>query len=221
MSMPTFPSDANIPTREEAINQILSSIAMEELGLSHILNAEGEKLQYILGTLEGITGPGATIDDVLDVNESVQEMLQTAAHNQMFLRRKMKDALNASVMQGPTGAMGPSGTAAAQPFVSGTSYLAGDLILYYDQVYVVNVESPTGTPGSSIDYTLLSASDEGITGPTGATGPGFNTYGSFVSFSSSTYAGGTPSTPVILPLAQATATVNPSSAFTLNLDGSI
>lgn len=34
---------------------------MEELGLSHILNAEGEKLQYILGMLEGTIAPEATI----------------------------------------------------------------------------------------------------------------------------------------------------------------
>ena len=51
MSLPSFPV-VNPPIElEDAVNQILSSIAMEELGLSHILNAEGEKLQYILGTL--------------------------------------------------------------------------------------------------------------------------------------------------------------------------
>ena len=37
-------------TREEALTMIIASIAMEELALSHILNAEGEKLQYVLGT---------------------------------------------------------------------------------------------------------------------------------------------------------------------------
>ena len=56
MSQPSFPQNANF-TREDVVNQILSSIAMEELGLSHIINAEGEKLQYILGTLPGLTGP--------------------------------------------------------------------------------------------------------------------------------------------------------------------
>ena len=51
MSMPSFPNIDPPIQREDAVNQILSSIAMEELGLSHILNAEGEKLQYILGTI--------------------------------------------------------------------------------------------------------------------------------------------------------------------------
>ena len=45
MSLPSFPNIDPPIQREDAVNQILSSIAMEELGLSHILNAEGEKLQ--------------------------------------------------------------------------------------------------------------------------------------------------------------------------------
>ena len=55
MSLPSFPVVEPPIKREDAVNQILSSIAMEELGLSHILNAEGEKLQYILGTLPGLS----------------------------------------------------------------------------------------------------------------------------------------------------------------------
>ena len=106
MSLPSFPKVDPPIEREDAVNQILSSIAMEELGLSHILNAEGEKLQYILGTLPGLSGPAATVSDVLAANESVRSMLETAVQNQLFLKAKMQGALAASPMQGPTGATG-------------------------------------------------------------------------------------------------------------------
>ena len=53
-------SQANIPnitpmisiTTEETIPLLLASIALEELALAHIMNAEAEKLQFVLGTLE-------------------------------------------------------------------------------------------------------------------------------------------------------------------------
>ena len=111
MSLPSFPTVDPPINREDAVNQILSSIAMEELGLSHILNAEGEKLQYILGTLPGLSGPPATVSEVLAANESVRSMLETAVQNQLFLKAKMQGALTASPMQGPTGPTGPSITA--------------------------------------------------------------------------------------------------------------
>ena len=41
MSLPSFPKVDPPIERENAVNQILSSIAMEELGLSHILNEIG------------------------------------------------------------------------------------------------------------------------------------------------------------------------------------
>ena len=109
MSLPSFPKVDPPIERENAVNQILSSIAMEELGLSHILNAEGEKLQYILGTLPGLSGPSATVGDVLTATESVRSMLETAVQNQLFLKAKMQGALAASPMQGPTGPTGPTG----------------------------------------------------------------------------------------------------------------
>ena len=120
MSLPSFPVVNPPIEREDAVNQILSSIAMEELGLSHILNAEGEKLQYILGTLPGLSGPPATVSDVLAANESVRSMLETAAQNQLFLKAKMQGALTASPMQGPTGPTGPNITATSA-FAANTS----------------------------------------------------------------------------------------------------
>lgn len=110
LSQPSFPNNPDI-TRDDAVNQILSSVAMEELGLSHIINAEGEKLQYILGTLPGITGPAATIEDLLNANESIQNLLQNASYNQLLLKSKMQQALASSEMTGPTGPAGPAGPA--------------------------------------------------------------------------------------------------------------
>ena len=41
MSMPSFPPCGADMTKDEALTMIVASIAMEELALSHIVNAEG------------------------------------------------------------------------------------------------------------------------------------------------------------------------------------
>ena len=92
MSMPSFPSNGADMTREEALTMIIASIAMEELALSHILNAEGEKLQYILGTLPG-TSPCACPQDVLTVNKSVTALVEAVTQNQMLLKNKLSQVL--------------------------------------------------------------------------------------------------------------------------------
>ncbi len=94
MSMPSFPPNGADLTREEALTMIIASIAMEELALSHILNAEGEKLQYILGTLPGAK-PCACPQDVLAVNKSVASLLDVVAQNQMLLKGKLEKVLEA------------------------------------------------------------------------------------------------------------------------------
>ncbi|WP_405115451.1 hypothetical protein MHH28_12800 [Paenibacillus sp. FSL K6-1217] len=62
MSNPNIPNISPMVTltRDDTVNLLLSSIALQELALAHILNAEGEKLQYALGTLTGISGPPST-----------------------------------------------------------------------------------------------------------------------------------------------------------------
>lgn len=83
-------------TREEALTMIVASIAMEELALSHILNAEGEKLQYILGTLPGGAKPCAGPQEILEVNQSVTALLEVVMQNQMLLKGKLERVLGAS-----------------------------------------------------------------------------------------------------------------------------
>ncbi|NQX49275.1 hypothetical protein HQN87_28530 [Paenibacillus tritici] len=94
-------SNPNIPnitptislTRDQAINLLLASIAMEELGLAHIINADGEKIQYALGTLPGSNHTKSSIKEILAVNESVRDMLETVFKEEMMLNSKLQNVL--------------------------------------------------------------------------------------------------------------------------------
>lgn len=96
-------SQANIPnitpiisvTFDSAINLILASIALEEISLAHILNAEGEKLQYVLGTLPGANPPPMTLSDLLIINNSVREMLKEVSKKEWILNNKLESAVEA------------------------------------------------------------------------------------------------------------------------------
>ncbi|MCU5431186.1 hypothetical protein [Bacillus cereus] len=91
-------------SRTESLDLIIASIALEELALAYILNAEAEKIQYVLGTLPGLS-PTAIISNVLAVNESVNCVLQSATQKQMYLQNKLKSVLQAPSLSGPTGAV--------------------------------------------------------------------------------------------------------------------
>ena len=95
MSMPSFPPCGADMTKDEALTMIIASIAMEELALSHIVNAEGEKLQYILGTLPGSCKPCASTQEILAVNQSATALLDTVMQSQMLLKGKLEKALEA------------------------------------------------------------------------------------------------------------------------------
>lgn len=95
MSMPSFPPCGADMTKDEALTMIIASIAMEELALSHIVNAEGEKLQYVLGTLPDGPKICASNQEILAVNKSVRDLLNTVMQNQMLLKGKLEKALEA------------------------------------------------------------------------------------------------------------------------------
>ena len=96
MSFPNIPNvDPTINlSREEVINLLLASIAFEELGLAHIINAEAEKIQAAVGTLPNIELTATTISELLDVNQSVNRTLKTALKTQMLLQFKLEDVLD-------------------------------------------------------------------------------------------------------------------------------
>ena len=95
MSMPSIP-DLNPQVsidRDDALNVILSSIGMEELSMAHIINAEAEKIQFALGTLDTAT-EAATLEEILEVNKSSNKMLRDVIKNQMLIGMKMEDVVS-------------------------------------------------------------------------------------------------------------------------------
>ena len=104
MSMPSYVDTVPVIDREAVINQILASIALEELALSHVINAEGEKIQYAVGTLQipnrGLSG-GVTIANLVELDSSVAATLEATAANQAALTQKLQAVLAAEAEDEP------------------------------------------------------------------------------------------------------------------------
>lgn len=70
-------------TRCQAITDIIESVALEQTALSHILNAEGTKLQTILAAA------GVTPTQLLETNKSVKDMANAVSRLEMVLQLKL------------------------------------------------------------------------------------------------------------------------------------
>lgn len=99
MSMPNIPDinpKVNIDIKD-TVSMLLSSIALEEMGLSHIINAEAEKVQYVVGTLhENQYNPckQTSTNDLIRVNKSIDRTLRGVLKNQMLLQMKLEDTMD-------------------------------------------------------------------------------------------------------------------------------
>ncbi|MEG2232509.1 MAG: hypothetical protein RRY16_00820 [Bacilli bacterium] len=81
MSMPIIkPSGI---TKCEAVTDIIESVALEQTGLSHILNAEGEKIQAAIALSK-------TNEELLSVNKSVQSMVNSITRLETILQGKLE-----------------------------------------------------------------------------------------------------------------------------------
>lgn len=88
MGMPII-TTANID-RDDAITDIVQSVALEQAALSHILNAEGEKIQWVIAG-------GYEPETVLETNKSVRSMVESVTRLEMVLQSKLglfEDNLN-------------------------------------------------------------------------------------------------------------------------------
>ena|SRR5690625_4847740 len=95
MSLPNIPNitpEISL-TREDSIVMLLASIAMEEMALSHIMNAEAEKLQFVLGTLNDRHEPAYTLADIMNVNDSVLRMMNAVTAKEVLLQIKLGNVM--------------------------------------------------------------------------------------------------------------------------------
>lgn len=84
MSAPKIEKPSKAIDKCQAIADIIESIALEETGLAHIINAEGEKIQKALCLSKDI-------DDLVAVNESVKDTLVNIIKLQMLLQFKLEE----------------------------------------------------------------------------------------------------------------------------------
>lgn len=70
-------------SRRQAITDIIESVALEQTALSHILNAEGEKIQRSVAS-------STSVDEILAVNKSVQAMVNAISRLEMVLQSKLE-----------------------------------------------------------------------------------------------------------------------------------
>lgn len=84
MSMPVIRRSEDPVSICQAITDLIESIALEETALSHILNAEGEKLQRVIGF--------ECVDfcQLMEVNESVANMVAVVSGLEQALKDKLE-----------------------------------------------------------------------------------------------------------------------------------
>lgn len=70
-----------------AASSVLQSIALQEAGLAHIINAEGEKIQKVVSMCD------INVDDLLNTNASVESLIDKITALELVLKNKMDSIL--------------------------------------------------------------------------------------------------------------------------------
>lgn len=125
MSMPKIEKNENPIDREQSVSNLIESVALMETGLSHIVNAEGEKIQKLVNAEEE-----PTIDDMLKVNNSVEKMVSSISKLEMILQNKLDTSKDLGKGENPItetyGAIIPySGSIHMTTLIDGTPDQAG------------------------------------------------------------------------------------------------
>ncbi|MCS7460413.1 hypothetical protein N0M98_09690 [Paenibacillus doosanensis] len=98
MSMPKIPEEPYRPTKEEVVIDLLKSIAMEETAISHLLNAEAEKIQAFVGKcLDFPTSP--TTREIIKFEGQVFKLVDIIVMKEWLLLRKLENVIEFDCME--------------------------------------------------------------------------------------------------------------------------
>ncbi|WP_240666752.1 hypothetical protein [Longirhabdus pacifica] len=96
--MPSIPESKFRPSFKEVIVDLLESIALEENALSHIMNAEAEKIQAFVGKdLDFPSNP--SIKEIIVFNQAVDSLLHTVVMKEWLLLRKLENVMRIEAVE--------------------------------------------------------------------------------------------------------------------------
>lgn len=98
MGLPVFPDISGPAPQAQIIDRLLETIALEELALAALINAEAEKVQAVAAA--GIAGP-VDAEELEAVNRAVAAVIEQAGIKEQHLRRKLLRILAHKEMQTP------------------------------------------------------------------------------------------------------------------------
>lgn len=87
MSMPVI-SGGKV-NKKQAITDIIESIALMETAIAHVVNAEGEKIQAIVGTGENCKVIATSTEELLESNDSVESLIDSIVTLESILQKKL------------------------------------------------------------------------------------------------------------------------------------
>lgn len=98
MGMPQIPEGIHRPNFQETMVDLLESIALEEMALSHILNAQGEQMQAMV---QQYTACSLSHNHLQQGCHDTQTLLNTMIMKQWLLYNKLGTVLNLQTNQTP------------------------------------------------------------------------------------------------------------------------
>lgn len=75
--------------KKQALTDVIESIALMEAAIAHVINAEGEKIQAVVGTGENCKVIATTSEELLESNDSVESIIESIITLESILQKKL------------------------------------------------------------------------------------------------------------------------------------